>query len=512
MLTRPTTIIIIISIITAIRLLFLFASPLPLSPDEAYYWDWSRHLAFGYYSKPPLIAWLIKAGTSILGNTEVGVRALSVLLGTISLIFTYLLSRELFGERAALWTLLISALTPASSIGAYIMTIDAPLIACWATATYFFYKAINAHNHFKKSIAWWSMWAITTGLGLLSKQTMIAMYGLSFLYLIISNRYRHIIKSWRFVLSIFFSILIFMPTILWNMEHSWITIIHTRHHFSANADGLLGSIKTFAHLFGSLFGILSPLTFLIILFGIYKASKLVIHSAIKDNSDKSASYNSINFAFIMGGLPLMLIMLLSFHQKVNANWPAPFFITSIMLGINAVISVKKADGLLRVTAIIGGVFTIITYLSPFIFQHPLIKGASIDPFKRLYGWKELSKEVSEVARENGYPQKVQYIFAYPRQAVSELAFYMEENPRVYMWKGDKNRIKSQYDLWDSPLFNDGSFKAILIKPDKKHLKKGQIYAFSAIKPLKHVVIPIGRKDNSFKLGYWIFLGEKGKRK
>jgi 4-amino-4-deoxy-L-arabinose transferase-like glycosyltransferase len=56
------------------------AAMLPLSADEADYWLWSKHLAAGYFDHPPMIAWLIRAGTALFGDTPFGVRMMGVLL------------------------------------------------------------------------------------------------------------------------------------------------------------------------------------------------------------------------------------------------------------------------------------------------------------------------------------------------------------------------------------------------------------------------------------------------
>ena len=53
---------------------------LPLSFDEAYYWMWSKHLAWGYYDHPPMVAFMIRAGTMLFGDTSFGVRAGALLL------------------------------------------------------------------------------------------------------------------------------------------------------------------------------------------------------------------------------------------------------------------------------------------------------------------------------------------------------------------------------------------------------------------------------------------------
>src|SRR6266568_4956431 len=67
-------------ILALVVLRCLAAAWTPLTFDEAYYWMWSKHLAFGYYDHPPMVAFVIRAGTLIAGDTELGVRLVSILL------------------------------------------------------------------------------------------------------------------------------------------------------------------------------------------------------------------------------------------------------------------------------------------------------------------------------------------------------------------------------------------------------------------------------------------------
>ena len=84
----------------AIALLLLLravmAALLPLSGDEAYYWLWSQHLSLGYYDHPPAIAWLIRFGTLLLGDTELGVRLSGVLLSLPATWFVWRAAALLF--------------------------------------------------------------------------------------------------------------------------------------------------------------------------------------------------------------------------------------------------------------------------------------------------------------------------------------------------------------------------------------------------------------------------------
>src|SRR5882724_7747021 len=82
-----------------LRLIYLANDcPLDLAPDEAHYWDWSRNLDWSYYSKGPLVAWIIRASCSVFGDTMQGVRYPAILFAVGTSIVTYLLTRKLFAS------------------------------------------------------------------------------------------------------------------------------------------------------------------------------------------------------------------------------------------------------------------------------------------------------------------------------------------------------------------------------------------------------------------------------
>src|SRR4051794_35976323 len=111
--------------------------PADLSGDEAQYWDWSRNLDWSYYSKGPLVAYIIRASTSLFGNTMPGVRYPAILFGVGTSILTYLLTRRLFGsERLALAAVLLNHIPPIFAAGSFLMTTAPPMFFCWALATY----------------------------------------------------------------------------------------------------------------------------------------------------------------------------------------------------------------------------------------------------------------------------------------------------------------------------------------------------------------------------------------
>src|SRR6201984_1459661 len=82
-----------------LRLLYLANHcPLDLAPDEAHYWDWSRHLDWSYYSKGPGVAWLIRAGCAAFGTGVLGVRLPAVVCGSLLLVSMYVLTVQVYGR------------------------------------------------------------------------------------------------------------------------------------------------------------------------------------------------------------------------------------------------------------------------------------------------------------------------------------------------------------------------------------------------------------------------------
>jgi len=118
--------------VTALRLLALSAASTDLYVDEAQYWSWAQHPAWGYFSKPPLIAWLISLSQTVCGTGEACVRAPSALAWAVTAAAAAGLGSTLYGDRAGLWAGLSALLAPGAAYSARIISTDAPLLAFWS--------------------------------------------------------------------------------------------------------------------------------------------------------------------------------------------------------------------------------------------------------------------------------------------------------------------------------------------------------------------------------------------
>ena len=157
---------VLIAVLFFARIAYLASGKIELSADEAYQWQWSKHLALSYYSKPPLIAFTQFFGTSVFGDTAFGVRWLSPVLAALgSLLVLRFLAREA-SARAGFWIVLTLTATPMMAAGATLMTIDALSVLFWTAAMLTGWRAIQQDS--TRHWLWTGLWL---GLGFLAKYT-----------------------------------------------------------------------------------------------------------------------------------------------------------------------------------------------------------------------------------------------------------------------------------------------------------------------------------------------------
>ena len=128
--------VLVLSALLAVRIVALAFNATDLFFDEAQYWTWSQELAFGYYSKPPLIAWIIAGSTSLCGDSEFCIRLPSPVLHTMTALTLFWLASRLYGPREGFWTGVVFAMLPGVAFSANIISTDVPLLFFWAVALY----------------------------------------------------------------------------------------------------------------------------------------------------------------------------------------------------------------------------------------------------------------------------------------------------------------------------------------------------------------------------------------
>src|SRR5277367_1204716 len=208
-------------ILALVALRLVAAAFTPLTFDEAYYWMWSKHLAGGYYDHPPMVALVIRLGTMIAGDTEFGVRLVSILLALPMSFAVYRTAEILFGGRrvASTATILLNV-TLMAAVGTLIVTPDSPLLFASSFVLLFLAKVLESGRG-----AWWLAVGAAVGLALLSKYTAL-FFGPAILIWLISvpKLRRWLLSPWLYLGGLV-ALFVFSPVILWNADHHWVSFI-----------------------------------------------------------------------------------------------------------------------------------------------------------------------------------------------------------------------------------------------------------------------------------------------
>ena len=399
----------------ALRLAYL-AGP-DLFPEEAYYWNYAKHLDFGYLDHPPLVAWLIYLGTTIFGDGEFGVRIFAVICSVITAIFAYLTTSFFFGRRAGVIGVLLVQVLPFFFMTGLIMTPDSSLTACWAGLLYFLSRAL-----FDRSPRAWTGVGICLGLGLLSKYT-IALVGLATLiFLLLDPPSRFWFRRAAPYAAVLLAALIFSPVIFWNAGHQWSSFaFQTVNRITAHAEFSLHDLAASVLLF------LTPVCLIIAvrsLFGWEKAPRLPNRPV-----DDDARFLLLTRVFVL--TPLVVFIFFSLGHAVKLNWTGPLWLALIpMLADRVASRTGNPIPLLRRGCVITAAFLCLTY---FGFLHYLAYGL---PFVRYssdikllpVGWSEmgraLGRQKAELARAN--PGKTLIVGLDRNFIASEAAFYQAD--------------------------------------------------------------------------------------
>jgi Dolichyl-phosphate-mannose-protein mannosyltransferase len=210
-----------LTILALVALRLIAAAVTPITFDEAYYWMWSKHLAGGYYDHPPMVAFVIRAGTMIAGDTEFGVRLVSILLALPMSYAVWRAAEILFGgERVAATAAILLNVTLLAAVGTLIVTPDAPLLVASSFVLFFLAKVLETGRG-----AWWLAVGAAVGAALLSKYTAL-FFGVAILIWLVTvpSQRRWLISPWPYFGGLV-ALAIFAPVIVWNADHQWVSFI-----------------------------------------------------------------------------------------------------------------------------------------------------------------------------------------------------------------------------------------------------------------------------------------------
>jgi membrane-associated phospholipid phosphatase len=468
------------------RWIYLASGAIELSQDEAYQWIWSKHPALSYYSKPPAIAFIQLAGTSIFGDTEFGVRFFSPLFAAItSLLLLRFLAREI-GARLSFWLLLVATATPLLGIGTILMTVDPPLVLCWTWALVAGWRAAQPDGKTRD----WLIVGLAMGLGFLCKYTAVMQVVCWAVFFVLAPATRiHLRKPGPWLALLVFS-LCTLPVVIWNSQCGWPTFndvggdagLHSQWH---------PTLRYFWDFLFTQLGVLNPFFFVGAIWAMFGFWNLRHERPLW------------LYFFCMGAPVFLGYLLWSFHSRVLPNWIAvsilpmfclmavywhekfrsgsryvkPFFAAGVALGIFAIAIMYQNNLIARIAG------------------QPL--PGEKDPSRRVRAW-DVSATLVENAREKLAAEgKPAFIIAGHYGITGLYSFYIPQAhdalksvPLVY--SADSDEPLNQFYFLPEYNYRDqrkGQNAIFVSEADLYKLEDGWVWKWLAHQPVNHAGTP-----------------------
>mgnify|MGYP002137251002 FL=1 len=415
------TLALITAILTAYRLWVIQHLGIDLYVDEVQYWTWSQALAWGYFSKPPVIAALIAASTALLGNSLVAIKLPSLLLYPATTAVLYALGTRLYSERVGFWAGLgFMSMPLVAALGLFVST-DAPLLLCWSLALLFLLRALE-----RDGWADWLACGAVIGVGLLSKYTMAAFLPSALLLVVLDARHRRWLARPQPWVAVLLAVAILSPNLYWNWTNGFPTFRHTAeitrvgHGERGWHPGQLGEFIGAQWLsFGPLAGALLAWA-LARSFGLWR--------------------NPAHRTLLVFILPLLLLVSAqALTGRANGNWAAPIFVGACLL-VPAVFLARNPRWVVAGVAV-NLVAALGAYHWPDIARATgTALTARNDPFKRARGWLNLADGVGQYTA--AHPEAI--LVAEDRELIAQLLYRLK--PTQYAAWNPDGLPRDHYEL------------------------------------------------------------------
>ena len=362
----------LLALLTALRL--AVAAATPLSPDEAYYWVWSRALQPGYLDHPPMVALWIRLGTALAGDTALGVRLLGPLAAAVgSWMLADAADRLYPGRRYGVPAATLLNATLMLGVGAVTMTPDTPLL-------FFAVVTLWALARVEVRPAWWLVVGVAIGLAMDSKYTGTLLAAGPVLWVAGSRRWAVLRSPWPWLGGLV-SVLLFAPVIWWNAQHGWASF--------AKQGGRTGNwapqqaVQHLLELVGGQIGLATPIVFVLMAAGLWRAGK--------------AAWRGESAGLLLSALAVPGLLVFAEHAigaRVQANWLA------ILYPPLAVGGATVLTGWRRTATGLGLALTAVVYVQAVFAPLPLPRKS--DPtLARLGGWPALAAEADAMRLGQG---------------------------------------------------------------------------------------------------------------
>src|SRR6185312_4327338 len=367
------------------------------------------HLASGYFDHPPVVALLIRLGTALFGVTPLGVRIGSVCAGWAASVMLVLLARRLAGGRAALVAAIALCCMPLAAAGLVLATPDAPLLFAFALTLLALDHALETEPGSRVATRWWLAAGIALGIAFVSKYNAVLLpVGALIACLTLAPLRRQLRTAGPYVATIA-AALIFLPVIIWNARHQWVSFGFQLGHGFTSGHGTPFSRES--SLIGGQLALVSPILF--VLFAI------VVVQGVRSGEPRRvllAAVSATVFLFFCIG---------AWRHPAEANWQAPAYVPAIaLLASHAATTRNRAwSRWIMAGCALGALTSVAIYVQSIVPVLPIT--ARDDPTARGTGWDSLAVRMQMLAdRESARTGARVWLGGDRYQEASEIAFHL----------------------------------------------------------------------------------------
>ncbi len=413
----------IVAVIVLLLGKLYLAATLQLHPDEAYYWLFSRHLDFGYFDHPPLVAYCIRL-TTLVSQQELWVRFSGILETVIVSALAWVLSLQLWNDRkiAAASVITLNTL-PLTLVGSVLITPDIPVFLFVSAGIVAYWQIVASGK-----ARYWYVLGAAFGLALLSKYTAFLLAPPLLLFTIVTDE-RKWLKTVHPYAGFLLGCIFFLPVVYWNSTHEWASFAFQLHHGLGGTGYRLRNILAFC---GGQMLVAGPIMFV----AAVSAAALFLFQ-----KNKEKLFLSLSSLFV-----LLFFTYSSLKRTAAPNWPVcAYFTLSILVCCYLFDGSKVKKRVWVLAVLLNLVLSVAAGLHTRFNVIPLERIATglqeADATNWFYGWKELARELER-------DPAVKVAFADTSQLAAEITYYTRE--RIIGYVDRRHFGGGQYGYWDIP--------------------------------------------------------------
>jgi 4-amino-4-deoxy-L-arabinose transferase-like glycosyltransferase len=392
----------------------LYAGAVELAPQEAYYWQYTRHLDLSYLDHPPMCAWWMALSIWILGDSQEALRLPAILSSAALSGVLFSLGKRLYSPSVGILAAVAANATVLFGLGAVVMTPDVPLVLFWALALRVLCELVLPNGQGAGPLG--GRWYL---LGLLCGGALLSKYSAALLPLqvlgtaLVTRRGREALRTPHPYAACLLMAAVFSPVLHWNQAHGWASFAFQTTGRAKTVDGFHG------FLVGRYLGLqavaVGPLLYLALLL----TAGVLVRQAWRGD----ARARLLAFASVPG---LALFTLVSPLHWVKMNWVAPAYLglmVAAAAGAWALREHRWVRGYAVLSVGVGAVLMTGMYLMPLCPWIPFRERDNL-----VNGWRQLAEAVQRHREAAGTPAPLVVGWGY--KTASELAYYLPGRPET----------------------------------------------------------------------------------